>query len=291
MPEEPLTLNCYCPGDSSVTQCTVATLTFIVQGWTSAEYAVVTLDGGPETISFNITNAERDVGLAPVPDWLDAWDSLFVFMTLGSTLHFGECDDVAAAGDDPEIFGNAGCSVSIKVVWTCVDLGTGDTSTKTEIRTASGGGGELTCLGPCGDPPQTIIYKTTYAGGSSVGGGTSFSRSLTDTCEFFDSPPVSDFGTNPRDEEKFEVNRADRDFCLCAGGGVPPYRYRIKSGLLPCGQALNWETGCITGTPDGTCHGTTVVFEVIDSAGNTAEATCDFVPDCDGLDQIGNYAF
>ncbi len=58
------------------------------------------------------------------------------------------------------------------------------------------------------------------------------------------------------------------ELCLCATGGSGDYSYSIISGQLPCGQTLNVSTGCIEGSPDGSCDGTSsITFRVTDAGG------------------------
>jgi hypothetical protein len=58
------------------------------------------------------------------------------------------------------------------------------------------------------------------------------------------------------------------EICLCATGGSGEYVYSIVSGTLPCGITLNPTTGCLEGTANGDCPGTTAVtFRVTDTGG------------------------
>jgi len=58
---------------------------------------------------------------------------------------------------------------------------------------------------------------------------------------------------------------------LQAAGGADPYSWRMASGALPEGLSLS-SAGEVTGTPRASGSVSAVVFEVSDSAGNTARA-------------------
>lgn len=51
-----------------------------------------------------------------------------------------------------------------------------------------------------------------------------------------------------------------------AGGGIPPYAYKLASGTLPAGLALDEKTGAVTGTPEE-AGAVAVTFSVADAAG------------------------
>jgi hypothetical protein len=64
------------------------------------------------------------------------------------------------------------------------------------------------------------------------------------------------------------------DVTLGAAGGVRPYRWTLRSGVLPAGLALNAD-GTITGTPTGAVTPSSVRMQVADSSSpvKTASAT------------------
>lgn len=57
---------------------------------------------------------------------------------------------------------------------------------------------------------------------------------------------------------------------LAAINGVPPYKWSVQSGTLPRGLTLNSSTGLISGTPEVTTAGNTIIFKLVDNLGGTA---------------------
>ena len=62
---------------------------------------------------------------------------------------------------------------------------------------------------------------------------------------------------------------------VSASGGIPPYAYKLASGALPQGLALDEKTGAVTGTP-GEAGVVAVTFAVTDGSGQQANVPASF---------------
>lgn len=68
------------------------------------------------------------------------------------------------------------------------------------------------------------------------------------------------------------VNYASK---VSASGGIPPYAYKLASGTLPAGLALDEKTGAVTGTPEE-AGAVAVTFSVTDASGQRANVPVNF---------------
>ncbi len=171
----------------------------------------------------------------------------------------------------------------------CVNLVTGQVTTRKVVAYTKIPGEDAICK------TGEVIRGEVHAGLSSI---------------FYVSTPLGDclsggIGTADTafypipEEQTIDVGDSSQ-ICLCATGGSGAYSYSIVDGELPCGMALNEDTGCLEGEPNGTCPGTTsVTFRVTDtgtggSAGDpvppvTIGGTCRVFGD--GLTRISGGAF
>lgn len=273
----PITLECLCEG-GAVTPCTITALDFVVEDFENTLFGFgfdVTggLGGTFTAISSGV------VGLSPIADWLVAMESL------GITLNFGRSTSSDALETGYAAF-------FIRATYLCVSP-EGHESTEYVISTYRGGGDA-----ECPDNGRGSVA------GSSVFASWWHSRPLSDCTTI--SIPTSGGFTAP-DANPVKSGQSSGDWCLCPSGGTgfvdgeghefaPIFKFSIVSGVLPSGQRLDPDTGCILGTPDGVDPGTdSITFRVLDvrsEAGAFADVTCGLIlPGCTGPVELpeGNY--
>jgi hypothetical protein len=256
----PLTLDCYCPGDSSILVCQLVGIRFIATLYSEAGSATLMFrpdvgllgpgltTGGGGTVSLDQTVSGLDL-----QDWIDAWgtaritlfaqstgpDDLRTVATWRMILHY-ECVDSEA--QVTHVYVNAFPRESD--TQTCVDGSSVDI-----IGNAGGAGGAI------------------YIARSSVLGCTDITLSVGDFFPEIEPPLIGEGGGTPT-------------HCLCPSGGSGNYLFSLV-GELPDGMTLNPETGCVEGSPTGTPGGATITYRVVDlDTGDTAEVTCAYVPGC-----------
>lgn len=264
----PLTVDCYCPGDASVSVCELVELRFIAELTTEAGLAVLefheTVGGGGLGISAaaggGTASLDTVISGAPLASWIANWPTVNVtlfaqetgshsdMVTVGTWKIIQHYECVDSLGHTEHVYRNA--YSSDHAYTECVDG-----VLKQIIGSAGGASGSIFMVhtSPLGCTDVTL----------SVG---NFQPDI-------DPPVVSPEGTP--------------NHCLCVSGGSGNYSY-THVGALPDGQTLNVETGCIEGSPTGPPGASSITYRVTDlGTGDFAEVTCDYVPGCAGAGDEG----
>jgi hypothetical protein len=245
-----LTLECVCGPDVSL--CNLIDLTWIMdvsvgQVGTIGATGFLDLDpgggGGPGMSGFGAGHYE--FSLSPTL-FTDPTASLRVDASLFQTTP-GEHFTISVAD-------------YIRQRYNCINAMTGDTRTK--VVNAVGTAASTT---HCQTGPDTRSICTGLTGTLFKSTPLGDCNGCTATLGLYRPKPILDVAFNPDNSGSL---------CLCATGGSGDYSYSIVSGNLPCGQSLNPTTGCIEGTPDGSCDGTTsITFRVTDAGGADISST------------------
>lgn len=273
----PITLECLCEG-GALAPCTITDLDFVVEDFENTLFGFAFDVTGGLGGTFTVLGGGI-TGLSPIADWLVAMEGL------GITLNFGR-----STSSDTLETGSA--SFFIRATYLCIDSN-GHPSTE-YVDSQYRGGGDAEC-------PDN---GRGFVAGSSVFASWWHSRPLSDCTGI--SIPTSGGFTAP-DAGAIKSGQSSGDWCLCPSGGTgfldddgnelaPILHFTIVSGVLPSGQRLDPETGCILGTPDGVDPGTdTITFRVLDGRseeGAYADVTCGVIlPGCTGPTELpeGNY--
>jgi len=261
-----LTLDCVCSGNAST--CTIKQLMMVID---IVRYSVGT---GVSAIHYLTVFADPDDSAAPsfelidpaggsfhfdlaIEDWLDHWPTFTVELRNEQTLSQNPSPPFSS-------YERFIASYRIEQHYECVNAATGEVS-KTVLRayTVTPDIPPTNC-----EPAPTDIRAVCWAGrgvGSIFFKSSPFASCFGCTIRDYDFQPSPDTNTTIQIAESEEV-------CLCATGGTGDYQYSILDGKLACGRELDPDTGCITGTPDGTCPGSdTIMFGVVDRGGRTTE--------------------
>lgn len=274
----PVTLECLCGGGGE-TPCSLVALDFVTTGWFVGELGFFgfNVTNGPGGSTFFV-NGNGTVGLSPIGDWLAAMEGVGITLGVGRST-------------SSDVFATAGGEFYILATYLCVNPD-GVESTETTISTYRGGD-EVRCP----DNGMGAVF------GSSVAGQWWHSRPLSD-CTFISVVTSGGFTAPPTIPLKSGTGSGE--WCLCASGGTtfidseghefaPIYHFEIVSGVLPSGQVLDPDTGCITGEADGVDPGSdSITFRVLDvrsEDGAFADVTCGVIlPGCTGptVEPVGN---
>jgi hypothetical protein len=265
----PLTLDCYCPGDATVSVCELVELRFIATLYSEAQFASLEFhplasgSSGPgiSTGGGGSVSLDQVISGPSLAGWVANWATLNVKLFAQSTF---VTDNTITRG-------------TWKIIqhYLCVDE---DGHIDHIYRSAFPTGDDGTW---CDDGGIKIIGSAAGSGGSiymihtSPLGCTDLALMVGDFQPEIEPPLIGTGGGTP-------------NHCLCASGGSGDYLYS-SVGELPEGMSLDFETGCLVGSPTGTTPGArTITFRVTDRAnGDTADVTCAYVPGC-GCQDIGN---
>jgi hypothetical protein len=263
----PLTLDCFCPDDINISLCQLTSLTWIVDAVNGTTGMSVELVGGPSTVGCSPSTVGHCEHNILSDDWIAAWPSLAIRFAAHRSINSIVAESASATW-------------YIEGIFECVRNGE-VVSTITKYYNNTGFGG---CSVVDGDG---FVRSEGFAGpgaasetifrSSGLGGG---------GCTL-----LTDAGFAPIPDQNITIDaETSGTLCLCANGGTPPYKYHMCGGMLPSGQALNPDTGCIVGTPDGVRPGIgPFIFCATDSFGEIAEVTCDIERGCPDINSgIGN---
>jgi hypothetical protein len=252
-----LSLFCLCAPNASI--CTItslvlkgnfsaddpgigATYNFGIFGTGVSEPAVVGASG-PVSIDLNIT-------LSPLSSWVAAWGTLVACLSMDASLH----QVPSPPGSQVQ---TAGAVYYIEQNYQCTDLITGAVTNYTaQARDTQG---------DVSDCPDGSLYRGRVFGGGGAINGIFFKSTPLGACL---SGAIGICVGNFRPLPQPNAINVDKSgmICLCASGGSGVLTYSIVEGQLPCGQTLNPSTGCIEGSPDGSCPGTDqITFKVMDT--------------------------
>jgi hypothetical protein len=273
-----LTLACVCPGDVNAAICTPTGLWLNINTIYVADVFLGGMTGATE-----FSQIQCSLGAIGIPggggtyhialplSWLAVWPTIAIHLGFDASLFQSPIQYPGATFS---------WTFNLETDLICVNPITGDSETQKifSLNTEMG--------------TNECITGTTIRSFITIGVGSAFGS-------LFLSTPLGDcngtslteglFEPDPNSNTTLDTGGTSGDFCLCATGGTAPYRYFLSSGQLPCGETLNGDTGCIEGSPDGTCQGTSsVTFGVIDSAGNQASVTCNLIQHCTSPAAIGN---
>lgn len=261
----PLTLQCYCPGASGISACTLTGLHFEGSGGSDGAYGFtssLTLLGGAFPYAGSLDPFSVPMSLSDAA----VWGSLYVEYEMDASLF---------QPPDPDKWGVAGYGFWIRQTYTCIDSSTGAVTTKTVLAYNQEAG-----TVECWTPPPTHVFKWAGQIGPGGAGGFLITSSPLGDCDS-GRPTVltsGNFDPAPLDT-KISLDSSSGSVCLCAEGGVEPYHFSIASGALPSGQSLDPTTGCIIGSPDGLSRGSDpITYRVRDAVGDTAEVICSYAP-------------
>ena len=68
-----------------------------------------------------------------------------------------------------------------------------------------------------------------------------------------------------------QINVPYTGFSVTGDGGTTPYTYSLTSGTLPLGLTVNSSSGLVSGTPLGVVLSSSLVLQVTDKYGRTAQ--------------------
>ncbi len=242
-----LTLECSC--SPNITLCNLVTMTWhlkvtIAQDGPVAAQAVIILSSGVATPIEVFLNSPADQGdyvfdLHPLADWVDP---------------------VATIAIDSSLFqigpGNYDIQSSdfIEQKYQCINVVNGAITYTIITANPSAGSDVQKCV--TGTDTRSVCVGIS---------GTLFKSTPLGACNGC-SADQTDYVPSPKLD--VTVDTGDGNVCLCATGGSGDYSYSIVAGNLACGQNLNPTTGCITGTPDGSCEASSsITFRVTDTGG------------------------
>jgi hypothetical protein len=265
----PITLDCYCPGDSAVAVCQLVELRLLATIFSDAQSATVafheTVGGGGTGVSASggsSASLDQTISGASLASWVANWGTVNVTLFAQSTFSLS----------------NMLTTATWKIIqhYECVD-GEGRVAHvyrnafPDDLDDAQCVDGVIQIIGTAGGSGGSIWMRHT-----SPLGCTDVALQVGNFSPDIDPPLVGTGG-------------GFANFCLCASGGSGSYIYALVSGELPDGLTLNSDTGCIEGTVTGVSASSSVItFRATDrETGDTADVTCAFVPGC-GCQDIGN---
>lgn len=266
----PLTLDCFCAGDPAILACTLAKVEFIGSvGFAAGMGGFLTLSSASGVFSFFSQNSAGSFQVT-----LNGADFITASQTGGFDIHFRGFGRGTQLG--------AAANYYIKYTYQCIDISTGVTSTKT-LNAFVQGFGANSCIS-IGPPPEVWLEVVGPSSASIFADlGSTFG------CEDIDAHAIGDVFPPP---DPPQIASGNGKICVCPSGGTPPYVFLMTSGSLPCGQSFNSQTGCIDGTPDGTCAAQgPYTFRVYDSTGSFADVTCQIIPECPACQDEFNYVY
>lgn len=263
----PLTLECICLG-GGLGACGLTALRFVVINFIQVNVnasVTVALPGGP-----SITATSTGVNPVDPSLWITDWDTMVTTWAFDRSLlsnAFGFCMAYWYWEAD----------------YTCV-LSDGTSAVITVTIDTTGSGAE-----DCNDSAHP---NSTGSLSTRLGTGFMFESKPLNGCN---GVTISAGGVDPLIATPIsDIRTQETPTCLCASGGIPPYTFYLIEGALGSGQSLNETTGCVEGTADGASPQTReITWRVVDSTGETAEVTCNYVFNGCGANPtgVGNWFF
>lgn len=253
----PLTVQCYCPGDSNVSVCALYDLVFAVD----ITYSSIGSSDHGFYHYVNINDAtnswEACTGGTCVTGHYEhsifGWDWASLYVTFSGQ----------STALKPHVAGEfAQVTYSWKIIQKYSCSKTGGTTTYKEITAHSNGADSQSC-----NVGDVVVW---LLNGSGSGGTIAWFASSPFHPECWDatSAHFNDFEPKPLDSS-IDMGTTTT-WCACADGGTPPYHFSLISGD---GWHIDPTTGCLTNDPDAN-FSQPITIMVVDSASETATVEC-----------------